>query len=219
MTKAAKLSAERLSPGAAQRNEQPSQPGGASASAACQAASDSDTLLHGLLRLDQVELKLVSSFISALGTAHDCSRAREERDTLYQQLFMRLYRERLCRGERRCAETSALLDSLKAALPADARTGADSKGLLQTVLNQMSGVSELVKLRLELAHLALVLPATPAEASLQLAQVVAAKRSARGWVRDNVGRAMLEHASKDEEVGRRAEAIIECLDTQARPAF
>ena len=198
-----------LSTGAAQQGR----PAKATAAAATQATSDNDTLLRGLLSLDQVELKLVTSFLIGLGAAHSASRVREQRDTLYQQLAMRLYQER------RCAESSALLDLLREALPADDSSGASSGAHLQTVFGYMKGVSDLVRSRVVAERRGSLLPATPAAASLQLSQVMAAKRAARGWLRNELGEAMLRgFAAQDEEVSRRAEAIIECLDAQARPA-
>lgn len=194
------------SPGAVQRPTQHAEANSA-------ASATSDTLLRALLRLDQVEVGLVSSYVSALGTSHDCSRKREQRDTLLQQLAMRLYQER-CRDL-----SSPLLDRLRAALPLDTGTGASTRGLLQTVIDRMGSVSELVKKRMEHGHAASMQPVTAATASLQLSQVMAAKRAARGWLRGNLGQTVLEqHASRDEQVSRRAGAIIGCLDAQARPA-
>ena len=59
----------------------------------------------------------------------------------------------------------------------------------------------------------------PAMAPHRLSEFVTAQRTAAAWIRDELERAMLERASADKAVGRRAAAIIKGLDAQARPGI
>ena len=170
MSKAAQINANHVSGSPAeatvQHNQQSSQPEGPSMDAATQSASDVSSLLHESVDLDQVELGLVSRFIAALSEAHQCSGLREERDTLYQQLAL-LQRSR-------CTDT-AVLERLK---ELDARTSGRAE--LQAVFDSMDCVAELLRSAAALAM-------TPAAASLQLSEALAAERAGIAAVWGKVG--------------------------------
>ena len=67
-------------PGAVPQSQQPLQPREASTVAGSQAAADKSTLVRRLLKLHHFQPDLASTTISALTTAHQCSRLREERE-------------------------------------------------------------------------------------------------------------------------------------------
>ena len=195
MAQAAKTGADAAgsSCGAAQDSQSPPQ-----------AASDTDSWMHGLLTTEGIQLEDVCSFISALGTAHHCGRLREERDALYQQLAMRLLWA--CRS----AKSDPLLERLRQELPADAGAGASDRGLLEAVFDQANSALVPAKDEVEPGRSATSLPvlAAPPPSPAVTAQ------GALG----ELGQSMLARASRDEEVIRAAEAVIGCLDAQARPS-
>lgn len=126
------------SPIPAQDSQSLPQPGEASSNIVFQPASDASSLVyevftHGVLTPEHVSVEDASSFFSALSTAHQCDCLREERETLCQQLTMRLL------WGRRSAQSDSLLERLRQELPADACADAINTGLLEAVYDRLNG--------------------------------------------------------------------------------
>ena len=215
MAKAAEAAADLASPspGTAPQRQQPLQPGEASTGAGSQAASDRVTLMRRLLRLDHFQPELaISVIITALRTAHHCSRHRAEREMSLHQLLSRLcwdpntavcsvVRQRLSvHGQPRL--------SMKRPLGSEhASTGMKNIILLEPVLARIDFVWEYLADACERAS-------EPAVDSHQL--FATARRTAVALLGDR-SRELLEQASDDVAVVRRIEAINDCLDAQACP--
>ena len=147
-------------------------------------------------------LDLIRHYISNLTTAHHCLRESEERDALFQLLATRLH------FSSRCEQSSALMESLMQAPPLVACAGSKySRWVLEDILGCMyRDVAYVKPTSTRLSTEAMTAP--------DWAAVVAADRKVLSAL-CNIDQGMLKAACENEEISRRARAILEALDVQA----
>lgn len=153
---------------------------------------------------------MVSSYLSALSASYQHSRLSEERDTLSRQLAM------LQLFGCGCADSSAVLEPVKRDTPLHARSRAGGRAGGRILRMWMKSVSEYVMDAEQLLRAAAMPPVAPAAGTVQLSQLVAAKRAALAAAWDRVGQTVLVHAPRHGEGGGSAGAHIESLIAQAR---
>ena len=204
--------------GPAQQQQPPMQPDEASTDAASPPAPDITALLRELFKANQTELQLVIGYIRDLENRHHCSRLWEERDSLYQRLATRLYIG--CRG----AKSRAFLECLTEEIPVDACNGTRNRELFQGLPEQMEGCAKSCKAKVEVwrsvmsAGTSQPLPSATAASTKRAIADTPTSSILRDMMSFNSDhrQMVLGEASRCAEVSRRAEAIIGCLDAQAR---